>query len=278
MAVMVDRTTLIGIANAERARLGRTIQYSAPNVWPADSVCPGWRNRDIIAHLAAQDTAAAQLVAGEAATELDAFREANDDELWVNGFNEWAIATRAEVSDRQLITDWGRAADAFLSLTTRLDDDEWRSRRVEWVAGEIGIRYLVQSRVVEWWLHGEDIREGAGLEENPQHWPVHLTNDLAVRMIPYSLAQAGLSRPGRSVRVELEGIGEGAWHWGLASRDMPPEDKKPDAFIQGRALAFALVAGRRVAATSYLDDGNLVVGGDEDLAIAVLEHLHAFVE
>jgi hypothetical protein len=33
-----------------------------------------------------------------------------------------------------------------------------------------------------------------------------------------------------------------------------------------------------VAATSYLDDGNLVVGGDEDLAIAILEHLHAFVE
>ena len=98
MAVMVDRTTLIGIANAERARLGRTIQYSGPDVWPADSVCPGWRNRDIVAHLAAQDTAAAQLVAGEPATEFDAFREANDGELWVNGFNEWAVATRARGS------------------------------------------------------------------------------------------------------------------------------------------------------------------------------------
>ena len=40
----------------------------------------------------------------------------------------------------------------------------------------------------------------------------------------------------------------------------------------------ALVAGRRVAAGSYLDDGDLVVGGDEALAIVVLEFLRAFVE
>jgi uncharacterized protein (TIGR03083 family) len=275
---VVDRTGMIGIAHAERARLGRTMQYAELEVWQAESVSPGWQNRDIVAHLAAQDTAAAQLVAGEAATEFDAFREANGGDLWVAGFNEWAVQTRAEVNDRDLIRDWGKAADAFLALTARLSDDEWRTKRVDWVAGEIGIRYLVQSRVIEWWLHGEDIREGAGLEENPQHWPVYLTNDLGVRMIPYSLGQAGLSFPGMSVSVELEGVGEGAWHWGVSPREMPAEDKKPDAFIEGRALAFALVAGRRVAATSYLDDGNLVIGGDEELAVAVLDNLHAFVE
>jgi hypothetical protein len=78
--------------------------------------------------------------------------------------------------------------------------------------------------------------------------------------------------------VDLEGVGEGSWHWGLAPRETPTEDKKPDALIQGRGLAFALVAGRRHEAETFLDDGNLVVGGDEDLAIAVLAALRAFVE
>lgn len=275
---MVDRTTMLGIAAAERARLGRTIQYAPPETWEAPSVCEGWRNRDIVAHLAAQDTAAAQLLAGEPAVEFDAFREANGGELWVNGFNEWAVRAREELPARRVIEDWGRAADAFLSLAARADDDAWRSDRIAWVAGEIALRYLVQSRLIEWWFHGEDIRESAGLEENPQHWPVFLANDLAIRMLPYSLGQAGLSFPGRSVAVDLEGIGEGSWHWGLAPREMPPEDKKPDAFIQGRALAFALVAGRRHAASAFLDDGNLVVGGDEDLATTLLTHLRAFVE
>jgi uncharacterized protein (TIGR03083 family) len=276
--VTVDRERMIGVAHGERARLGRTIQYAPPEVWDADSVCAGWRNRDIVAHLAAQDVAAAQLVSGEPAVEFDAFREANGGELWVNGFNEWAVTTRSHVDARQLITDWGRAADAFLGLTARLSDEDWRTERVEWVAGSIGIRYLVQSRVIEWWLHGEDIRESSGLEENPQHWPVYLTNDLAIRMIPYSLGRLGLRFPGRSVLVELEGTGEGRWHWGLAPREMPGPDRKADAFIQGRALAFALVAGRRVAAETYLDDGNLVIGGDEELASLILQNLHAFVE
>lgn len=274
----VDRTTMLGVAHAERDRLGRTIQYAPPDTWDADSVCAGWRNRDIVAHLAAQDTAAAQLVAGEPAVELDAFREANEGELWVDGFNEWAVRVREQTPAREVIADWGKGADAFLELCARLTDEEWRTMRVEWVAGAIGVRYLVQSRVIEWWLHGEDIRESAGLEENLQHWPVFLTNDLAIRMLPFSLGVAGLSFPGRSLQVDLEGVGEGTWHWGLAPRETPPEDTKPDAFIEGRGLAFALVAGRRHDAAAFLDDGSLVVGGDEDLALDVLANLRAFVE
>jgi uncharacterized protein (TIGR03083 family) len=276
--VTFDRTRLLGIAHAERERLGRTIQYTPPDTWDAPSVCQGWRNRDIVAHLAAQDTAAAQLLAGEPAAEFDAFREANDGELWVNGFNEWAVEVRKEAPTRQLITDWGKAAQVFLVLCSGLTDEEWTSRKVGWVAGEIGLRYLVQSRTIEWWFHQEDIREGAGLEGNPQHDPVFLTNDMAIRMLPWALGQAGLSFPGRSIQVDLEGVGGGTWHWGLEPRTTPPADKKPDAFISGRGTAFALVAGRRVAAESYLDDGDLVVGGDEALAIVVLELLRAFVE
>ena len=275
---ILDRTTLIGIAHAERERLGRTIQYTPPAAWDADSVCAGWRNRDIVAHLAAQDTAAAQLVGDEPAEEFDMFREANGGELWVNGFNEWAIKVRDERPTRQLIADWGRAAETFLELCTRLDDDEWRTKRVDWVAGSIGVRYLVQARAIEWWIHGEDLREGAGLEPNHQHWPVYLTNDLAIRMLPFSLGQAGLSFPGRSVQVELEGIGGGTWHWGLAPRETPAADKKADAYIAGRATAFALVAARRHPAETFLDEGELVVGGDEELALTLLQHLRAFVE
>lgn len=269
---------LLGIAHAERDRLGRTIQYAPADSWDAESPCAGWRNRDVMAHLAAQDTAAAQVIGGDPAAEFDAFREANGGDLWVNGFNEWAVGVRKDLPPRQVIADWGRAADLFLHRASGLSEEEWNRMRVPWVVGAIGVRYLVQSRVVEWWLHGEDIREGAGLEENLQHWPIFLTCDMGIRMLPYSLGRAGLTFPGTSVRIELEGMGGGSWHWGLAPRETPAEDKKPDAFLNGRAYAFALAAGRRVAGETFLDDGNLVVGGDEDLAVAVLTHVHAFVE
>jgi uncharacterized protein (TIGR03083 family) len=276
--VALDRKQLAGIAYAERERLGRTMQYTDPAAWDRDSVCAGWRNRDIVAHLTAQDIAAAQLLGGEPAVEFDAFREANDGDLWVNGFNEWAVKVREEQPTRQMITDWGQAASAFLVLASRLTDDEWRTRKLDWVAGPIAVRYLVQSRIIEWWFHGEDIREGSGQEENPQHWPVYLANDMAIRMLPWALGQAGLSFPGKSVAVDLEGVGEGHWHWGLEPRTTPAEDTKADAFINGRGTAFALVAGRRMPADVALDEGELVVGGDEALAILILQVLRAFVE
>jgi uncharacterized protein (TIGR03083 family) len=274
----VERIELVGIAHAERQRLGRTIQYAAPETWDADSPCAGWRNRDIMAHLAAQDTAAAQLLGGQPAAEFEAFRGANDGAFWVDGFNEWAVRVRADVPTREILTTWGLAAGIFLEHAADLTDEDWATKKITWVAGNIGIRYLIQSRVIEWWLHGEDIRLGAGLEPNLQHWPIYLTNDLGIRMLPYALGLAGLSFPGASVRVDLEGMGGGSWHWGLSAGESPDEDKKPDAFIEGRAYPFCLVAGRRVAAERYLDDGNLVVGGDEDLAITVLEHIRAYVE
>jgi uncharacterized protein (TIGR03083 family) len=276
--VALDRKQLEGIAYAERQRLGRTMQFTEPAAWDQDSVCSGWRNRDIVAHLAAQDIAAAQLMAGEPAVEFDAFRQANDGDLWVNGFNEWAVKVRDEQPTRQMITEWGQAARALLVLASRLSDDEWRDERIDWVAGEIAVRYLIQSRIIEWWFHGEDIREGSGQGENPQHWPVYLANDMAIRMLPWALGQAGLSFPGRSLAVDLEGVGEGHWHWGLEPRTTPGEDKKPDAFINGRGTAFALVAGRRMSADVALDEGELVVGGDEALAILILQVLRAFVE
>ncbi len=269
---------MLGVAHAERARLGRTIQYAPKGSWEAQSACPGWRNADVVAHLEAQEVAAAQVVAGEPSTELDEFREANGGDLWVNGFNEWAVERRKELPARRVITGWGLAADRFLSGVSAIPDEEWTRRRAPWVAGEIGVRYLVQSRIIEWWLHGEDIREGTGLEENLQHWPIYLVNDMGIRMLPYALGLAGLSFPGKSVRVDLEGTGGGGWHWGLAQRASPADDKKPDVFVEGRAPAFALVAGRRVPADHYLETGDLVLGGDDEIGEAILANIRAYVE
>jgi hypothetical protein len=136
--------------------------------------------------------------------------------------------------------------------------------------------YLLQSRVMEWWLHGEDIRTAAELPPRIEHPPLYCVNDLAVRTIPYALQLAEFSFPGRSVKVDLQAAGGGTWHQGLAAREIPPPDKEPDALIEGRAYSFALVAGRRIPAEYYLAEGVLLVGGDVELGETVLQHVRAF--
>jgi uncharacterized protein (TIGR03083 family) len=273
----VDRTWLLGTARAEREALGRAIQYTPPDRWDLDSVLPGWRNRDIVAHLAATEVAAAAVLGQEAPAELEEFMKTFEDEgRTLEAFNDWSVRKRADVPFRGVVKEWGRAADLVLVRASKIPVEEWSARRVPWVSGEIGARYLLQSRISEWWLHGEDIGAGSDLPPRLEHPPIYCVNDLAIRTIPYALSLAGLSFPGRSIRIDLDAAGGGTWHWGLAPRELPAPRKEPDALIDGRAYAFALVAGRRIPAEYYLAEGILQTGGDDALAEAVLHHMRAF--
>jgi enediyne biosynthesis protein E11 len=273
----LDRQWLLATARAEREALGRTIQYTPPQAWDQESPSPGWRNRDIVAHLAAGEVAAAAVIADEVASEIAEYvKGLEDEQATLDGFNEFSVRRRADLPFRQVVTEWGRAADLFLARASQVSPEEWTTKKVQWMAGPLGMSYLVQSRVMEWWLHGEDILAGGGNPPRLEHPPIYCVNDLAVRTIPYALSLPGLSFPGRSVKVELEAVGGGIWHWGLAPRDNPPPGKAPDAAITGRAYAFALVAGRRVPAEYYLAEGILQTAGDDALAETVLQHLRAF--
>jgi uncharacterized protein (TIGR03083 family) len=279
--VAIGREALLGMAHAERQRLGRMVQFAEPETWELPSAAAGWWNRDVMAHLSAGDTAAAQLVAGESSEELDAYREQLGRESFtVDGWNAWTVARRAGIETRELLDVWGRAAESLLEYAARLDDEEWRDARYPWVAGDIAPKYLVQSRVVEWFLHGEDMRATNGVAQGWQigwqHWPVYLTIDLAVRMLPWALGQIGVDLRGRSVQVDVSGAGEGSWHWGLGVGEVPDPDRKPDALILGRAPQFALVAGKRLAPDDVLAAGTVVLGGDVDVADLILRTIRAY--
>jgi uncharacterized protein (TIGR03083 family) len=275
--MMLERPWLLGVARAEREALGRTIQYTEPGDWDAESVCEGWRNRDVVAHLAATEMAAAAVLGGETADEVEEYVKTLDGgRLTADGFNEFSVTRRANEPFRSVVREWGQAADLFLARASKVTPEEWTTRKVPWMAGDIGVSYLIQSRVMEWWFHGEDIRAGGDNPPRLEHPPLFCVNDLAVRMIPYSLSLAGLSYPGKSVKVTLDAAGGGTWHWGLAPRETPSRNKKPDAVIDGRAFEFALVAGRRVPADYFLAEGSLLKGGDDALAEAILANLRAF--
>lgn len=278
-AVSLAREQLIGIAHAERQRLGRMIQFSPPDSWEQPSAAPGWWNRDVMAHLAGQDTAAAQLLKGDEPVELDEYRASlqDGDELTTDGLNEFLVNRRSGLPYREVLTHWGQAAEALLAYAALLSHADWDEKRFPWLSGSIAAKYLIQSRVVEWWVHGEDMRATNGLGPAYEHWPINLTADMGIRMLPWALGRAGFELPGRSVQVDLEGAGGGSWHWGLAVGESPAEDKKPDATIQGRAPQFALVAAHRIAADDVLDSGVIVLGGDADLGEVVVRHIRAYV-
>ena len=274
--MMLDRDRLLGIAQAERVALGRTIQYTPPQTWEAPSRLPLWQTRDIVAHLAASEAVAAATLGGEPAAEIEEFMKNEEQGATLERFNDWTVERRKEAPFRAVVSEWGQNVDAMLARASAIGDGEWSTRRVSWVTGEIPVRFLVQSRVMEWWVHGEDIRLAADLPPRREHWPIFCTNDLAIRTLPWALGLAGIRYEGKSVRFELEGSGGGSWHYGLAPRELPGPSKVPNVLVEGRGDCFAEVAARRVPADVYVGDGSLVLSGDVELAETVLAHIRAF--
>jgi len=272
----LDRHWLLGVARAEREGLGRTVQYTDPNAWDNDSPSEGWRVRDVLGHLAASEVAAAALLSGETATEIDDYAKTIDgDEVTLDGFNDWAVRRRAETAVRPVALEWGRAADLLLARASRTTVEDWSDRRVSWFGADLRTGDFLQYRVVEWWVHGSDILTGGMLPPRLEHPPIFCVNDLAVRLLPYALSLQGLSFPDRSVAIDLKAVGGGSWHQGLAARYVPPEGKRPDAIISGRAHAFAEVAAGRGDVDLCLYDGVLLLGGDVELAETVLRAVRA---
>src|SRR5947208_329485 len=105
----VEHQDMLGIARHEREALGRTIQYTPPDSWEAQSPTEGWRIRDVVAQLAAAEVAAAAVLVAEEPAELEEFLKSDEGRLdpTVNGFNRFAVARRADAPVFQVIREWG---------------------------------------------------------------------------------------------------------------------------------------------------------------------------
>ncbi|MEX0991816.1 MAG: maleylpyruvate isomerase family mycothiol-dependent enzyme [Actinomycetota bacterium] len=266
----MDRDELLATARAERESLGRTIQYANPERWDDPSACEGWRNRDVVAHLAASDAGGALLIAGEAWPEADEHPE-------FDGFNDWAVARRTDLPFRQIVGDWGAAADALLVNASKVDVDDWSERTFTYFGDEWTVSDFVQMCVGEWWGHGEDIRSGVELAPRVEHRPIWAVNDLAIRLLPRTLAETGRDYLGHSARFNLPGCGGGTWHVRLSAGPVPDDHKRPDVSIEAEAHAFALVAGRRISADMLIDNGQMLLGGNEEIAYDILENIRPYV-
>ncbi len=245
---------------ARRARSGSAARSSTrlPAPGTPTASAPGWQNRDIVAHLAAQEIAAAQLLNGDPAVEFDAFREANDGELWVNGFNEWAVKTRAEIPDPRAHAPTGaRPPTRSSTLAARLSDDEWRT--TEGRVGRRRDRRPVPRPVAGRSSGGSTARTSARARASRRTrstgrstWPTTWRSGCCRGRS----GRRASSFPGAQPSGRSRGRRRGDVALGPRPRgDHRPEDKKPDAFIAGararlRARRGPSSAGRARSSTT----------------------------
>ena len=249
-AVDLGREELIGIAHAERERLGRTIQYAPPESWERTSVCAGWRNRDVVAHMAGAGHGR-RAALRRATRRRSSTRSARLDDGELRGRRLQRVA-----GERTAGAPRPRGASRLgTGAPRRSSSSRACSRTEEWRTSASPGSLGDDRRPATWCSRGSSsggstARTSArapGSGPQIQHWPIYLTNDLgdpdaAVGARAGRDRPAGRERPGRprGRRRGVVALGPRA-----PARRRPP-DKKPDAYIQGRGARIR-ARRRRVA-------------------------------
>ncbi len=219
------------------------------------SLCKDWSVRDVLAHLVSGDLRATEALTttfGQSAVTLGVVAR---------------NLVAAEVRDPlgSLLRRFGEVRRRLLTVAANLPPTAV-SVYVPWVAGEISVFALVQSRVMETWIHGWDMR-----------WPLKIAQpfddrcwwlaDIGVRHVPYALRLANAGSDSCNLHVRLDGVAGGSWNRMIG---LPPA--RPVS-ISGPAWAWVTWASRRVPAQA---SAKHLSYASDDLASLVVETARSF--
>ncbi|MFF4862337.1 maleylpyruvate isomerase N-terminal domain-containing protein [Streptomyces sp. NPDC002405] len=219
--------------DAETARLDALLQDIGDSEWHAPVRLRWFEGEDatsrhttvagVIAHLMSVDGLVAVALGlddplGDATTAADGPTPAERTEAY------WRAAHPPPA--RSVRTPWREQTHALVR-TVSFTANGAKEPSVPYGAFELPLPDAMLDRAFECWVHAEDIAEAVDYPYDPPA-PRHLHRmiDLAARMLPGVLAarrQAGLAspararhlvtagEPGRSLRLEVEGLGGGQW-------------------------------------------------------------------
>jgi len=224
---------------AEHADLDAVVAPLNDAQWETPTPAEGWDIRDQIAHLAYFDGEARRAIVDPEGFSAGLAEIASDPDGWLRR----SVEERRTRTPRELLTWWREGRTRLIETAAPLDP----KARIAWYGPPMGALSFVSARLMETWIHGQDVVDALGVERGPTARLRHVAH-IAVRARSFNYAQHGRELPAGDVRVELRAPDGDLWAWG-------PEDA-PDR-ISGDALDFCLLATQR----RHLADTDLRVTG-----------------
>jgi uncharacterized protein (TIGR03083 family) len=257
----VDKDEIVRAVRAERRRTLALVRRLEPAQFEAVAT-PGWRVREVVAHLITTDRAT---VFGSNLAAV--FTSMERVERWNEGqVGKWADRP---IPDLLLGLDrWGRRLARFFGA---VPSPLYRLRAPS-LLGRAPLGLLIWTRVYDEWVHRQDIRRALGFpDEDVDLAPVadFLLAAISVHTVPRVPVRRG------AVSISLKDAPIEAWRYDLSSGRSGPEGdmpgrQPPDVRISAPAPAFVMAAAGRDSFRDLTARGDLAVEGDEGLAEAFL--------
>lgn len=245
--------------SAATARVGATIAALEPE--DHDMPTPnGLTARELVIHLAAQDSAFAEAVGAPPVPDMPVDSIDTRTAAFVERFGLRPLDEVVEL--------WQRSVDvvvAWANSPTSLGTE------VDWLGYHLARSTLLVARAFETWIHRDDLRRVAGQPiDPPPGLEIAEMADFSARNTEVGLAMTGRDHAGKVARLVLTGAGGGAWIVAMGAD--ADTTREPDVTVTADVVDWCLVAGERLEPASL----ERAVDGDESLAADLVAAAPAF--
>jgi uncharacterized protein (TIGR03083 family) len=190
-----------GIFDAESARLDRFFSTLPEDAWARPSRCEGWSVRDVLAHLAGEETYNHACLDGD----LEGFF-ALLQSVGVGGFgdfgdfNEWCVRQRAGIPVQQVLGEWRTAS----AETYRRMHDLGRDGTLQTSAGPYPAGLQMFHYASEYATHADDI--GAPVDPGEEHGRTSWRARFGCFALSEHFSPAEAAQTGHGYRVQVADV------------------------------------------------------------------------
>jgi uncharacterized protein (TIGR03083 family) len=217
----------------------------------AEPTANGLDARDLIVHLAAQESSLAQSLGRSPVPQIVDVDVDARTARFVEHFDGRSIDEVRET--------WKQSVD---EVTSWASEPESREIPVHWLEMDWPRDHALIVRAFENWIHRDDLREATGrVAEPPPAADIHAMADFSMRTLPMCLETIGRAHEGKHARVVLTGAGGGEWIVPMGN-GRPDPDAAPDIVFTADVVDWCKLVGERVTPAALARS----VEGDRALA------------
>jgi uncharacterized protein (TIGR03083 family) len=238
--------------------------------WELPSECPGWTVRDVLSHLIGIERVLLGEAPPPALTELPPHVE-NE----VGARNEAWVASRRSRPGREVLGE-------FRDVTARrlADLRSWPASRFDQIGpspvGDVPYREFMHVRIMDSWVHEQDIRVATGRPGHDSGPAAQLSLDRLCSGLPFVVGKQAGAPEGVGVRFELRGSLprriDVVVREGRARAQSVPEDQVTVTLGMDVEVFWRLTCGRVDGTAAHLA-GLVEASGDVELGSVVLESM-----
>ncbi len=262
--------SVISILAEEWAAIDTLGQGLADAEWELPSECPGWDVRDVVSHLIGIERTLLGDPSPPPLTELPAHVE-NE----IGARNEAWVAPRRSLPGHVVLAEFRDVTARRLAQLEALPEARFDEIGPSPV-GNVAYREFMNVRVMDSWVHEQDVRVATGRPGHDSGPAAQLSLDRLCSAMPFVVGKQARAPEGASVRFDLRGslarridvVVQGG-----RAKAVGALDGSPSAALDMQVEVFWRLACGRVDGEAARTAGIVGLSGDTELAFRVLESM-----